>query len=144
MRNQSSAKFTELCGVPLNVDWSPESSVLVHDLPTSPGLYAEIHWEMSGVRIGETGRSIREKIRHDVRWFNDMHKGTAPLQQLKRTIPIALAAKAAGADAFSFYVVSADPRLADKSLRQECERYMFKWVETHKSYVSWNHQKSWR
>jgi len=97
-----------------------------------------------GVRIGETGVSIRGKILHDIRWFQGMHAGTEKPEQLKRTIPIAKTAKEHGASGFAFYVVSDDPRLTDKQLRQDCERHLFKYLEEHPDYDSWNHQTTWR
>ena len=47
-----------------------------------------------------------------------MQDGTAGPAQLRRTLPIALAARSGGPSGFEFYVVSCDPRLADKVLRQ--------------------------
>jgi hypothetical protein len=73
-----------------------------------------------------------------------MQDGTAPADQLRRTLPIALAARATGAAGFEFYVVSCDPRLIDKALRQEVERYMFGWVLSQPTFVDWNRQVSWR
>jgi hypothetical protein len=113
------------------------------DLPSLPGLYAEIHWPSRGVRIGETGRSIRGKIAHDLRWFKGMQDGTAGAAQLRRTLPIALAAPQTGAAGFEFCVVSCDPRLVDKALRQDAERFMFAWVARCAEYVDWNRQISW-
>jgi hypothetical protein len=140
----SSTRSIEFRGITLNVDWTLEDAVHASRLPACPGIYAEIHWPKRGVRIGETGVSIRRKIYHDLGWFKSMHDGTAPQEQLRRTIPIAMTAKEHGAAGFAFYVVSVDPRLKDKSLRQDCERHMFAWLEGHPNYHSWNHQKSWR
>ena len=131
-------------GIQLSVGWQADGGVSVSELPKVPGIYAEIHWPKMGVRVGETGGSIRTKIRHDIHWFNSMWDGSAPPEQLRRTIPIAMTAKESGATAFEFYVVSIDPRLSDKALRQECERFMFRWLEEHPNFVSWNHQRSWR
>ena len=134
----------EYRGILLAVNWKPGVGTSVAELPSTPGLYAEIHWPRRGVRVGETGTGIRRKIQHDIRWFKAMHEGRAPLEQLKRTIPIAQVAKELGAEAFEYYVVSVDPRLTEKSLRQDCERFVFRWLEAHSDYESWNHQKSWR
>jgi hypothetical protein len=139
-----SVRLLEFNGIKLNVDWTPDNALKVERLPTCAGVYAEIHWPKHGVRIGETGVSIRGKILHDIRWFQGMHDGTEAPEQLRRTIPIALAAKEHGASGFAFYVVSDDPRLLDKKLRQECERHLFAWLNDHPGYQSWNHQKSWR
>ncbi len=130
-------------GIHLSVDWSG-NGLAVPELPTLPGIYAEIYVSERGVRIGETGRSIRGKIQHDIRWFSSMHDGTAPPEQLRRTLPIAEAAKRTGADGFAFFVVSCDPRLGDKQLRQDCERHLFEWVRNHSHWIDWNRQRSWR
>lgn len=131
-------------GIALSVNWTVGGGLAVDALPNQAGIYAEVYWSERGVRIGETGRSIRGKIRHDVRWFNSMRDGTAPPEQMRRTLPIAQAAKATGAQGFEYFVVSADPRLEDKALRQDCERFMFEWVRAAQGFVDWNRQVSWR
>ncbi len=136
--------FIEYAGVQLNVEWSSATAILAENLPRCPGIYCEIYLPERGVRIGETGRSIRAKIQHDIRWFTSMCDGTAPQSQLRRTLPIAEAAKKTGAEGFAFFVVSADPRLVDKDLRQTCERHLFAWVRAHCSWIDWNRQRSWR
>jgi hypothetical protein len=93
--------------------------------------------------IGETGDSIRGKIRRNIYWFKRMHNGTAPPEQLRRTLPIAEAAKATGHEGFEFYVVSDDPRLKEKALRQETERFLHAWAKQADGFVNWNRQKSW-
>src|SRR6267142_1319030 len=125
--------FVEFRGIQLNIDWREGGGIPVSSLPAERRLYAEINWETRGVRIGETGISIRGKIRHDIAWFDAMHNGTAPPAQLRRTLPIAIAAKKLGAAGFEFYLVSADPRLGDKAIRQDAERFMFAWVAKHAS-----------
>lgn len=130
-------------GIDLNVDWSG-NGLPVENLPTTAGIYAEVFLPERGVRIGETGNSIRGKIRHDIRWFRSMHNGTAPEHQLRRTLPIAEAAKRAGDVGFAFFVVSSDQRLQEKYLRQSCERFLFDWVREHSDWIDWNRQRSWR
>jgi len=131
-------------GIKLKVDWSPDNAMSIERLPTCAGVYAEIHWPKRGVRVGETGVSIRGKILHDIRWFQGMHHGTEAPEQLRRTIPIAKTAKEHGASGFAFYVISDHPRLRNKQLRQDCERHLFKYLEQHPDYDSWNHQTTWR
>jgi hypothetical protein len=132
-----------LHGIELNVDFTGQGLVVDH-LTTKAGIYAEVYTPERGVRIGETGRSIRGKIKHDIRWFRSMRDGTAPESQLRRTLPIAQAAKRTGDIGFAYFVVSSDPRLEDKVLRQACERFMFEWVRNHPHWVDWNRQRSWR
>ena len=136
-------KLVNYQGIDLLASWRAGEGTNVDVLPNRPGIYAEIYWPQFGVRIGETGRSIRGKIRHDIRWFNSMNDGSAPPEQLRRTLPIAEAAKATGARGFEWYVVSADPLLEDKLLRQDCERFMFNWVRSADGLVCWNRQVSW-
>ena len=131
-------------GLKLNVNWRQGLGTAPESLPNVPGIYAEIYWPERGVRIGETGRSIRGKIKHDLRWFESMKNGTAPPAQLRRTLPIALAAKRTGATGFEFFTVCDDPRLVDKELRQHAERFLFQWVRAQKELVDWNRQVSWR
>jgi hypothetical protein len=130
-------------GVRLNVDLHG-AGLEVGALPTCPSVYAEVHRPSGGVRIGETGNSIRGKIRHDIAWFRSMHLGTAPVAQLRRQHPIALAARKSGAEGFAYFVVGDDPGLADKALRQSSERRVFNWVRAHPDWVDWNRQRSWR
>lgn len=134
----------EFEGIRLNVSWIEGKGVEPEQLPNRPGIYAEIYWPERGVRIGETGNSIRGKIKHDIRWFEGMKNGTEKPEQLRRTLPIAMAAKRTGKVGFEFYVVSADPGLSDKALRQACERHLFDWVRKQPHFVDWNRQKSWR
>ena len=138
------AEIMKFRGIELSVNWATGQGTPVKELPTCAGVYAEIYWPESGVRIGETGISIRGKIRHDIGWFKSMRDGTAAPNQLRRTLPIAMAAKKSGPNGFEFYIVSADPRLIDKELRQECEKFMFKWLKEQVEYKNWNRQKSWR
>ena len=63
------------------MDWCPGAGKRVEDLPTTAGIYAEIYWPERGVRIGETGLSVRDKIRKDIRWFESMKSRTAPVAQ---------------------------------------------------------------
>ncbi|MDX1820110.1 MAG: hypothetical protein R3197_04360 [Paracoccaceae bacterium] len=130
-------------GIQLDLDWEGPG-LAVDQLPTTPGVYAEVYLPERGVRIGETGRSIRGKIRHDIRWFRSMRDGTAPEHQLRRTLPIAQAAKRTGDAGFAFFVVSNDPRLEAKDVRQSCERFVFDWVRRSPYWVDWNRQVSWR
>jgi hypothetical protein len=129
-----------LQGISMNTDWREGAC---SPLPSAPGIYAEVCWPERAVRIGETGRSIRAKVAHDWRWMRAMHDGTAPASQLRRPHPICRAAIELGPVAFEAYTVSADPRLADKALRQELERTLFGWLEG-ACWVNWNRQVSWR
>ena len=118
-------------------------------IPACPGIYAEIHWATHGVRIGETGQSLRGKFIHDAQWMEQMHTGTAPESQLRRLRmsdphPIVVHAAEDGATGFEFFIVCSDTRLGETSLRQDTERFLFDWVRKQPALVDWNRQRSWR
>lgn len=136
-------KTVEFDGISLNVDWSIEKSSDPDRFPDVPGLYAIIHAYQLGVRIGETGNSLRRRIKREISWLNSMKARTASVEDLRRTLPYGLAAQLTGAPGFRFFVVSGNPRLVDKSFRQDCERFMFDWVRQNPTWVDWNRQKSW-
>ena len=126
----------------LNVDWRQGESDRA-TLPTTPGIYAEVFWPARAVRIGETGLSIRAKVGQDWSWLRSMGDGTAPATQLRRSHPICAAAREFGSDGFEAFLVSDDPQLLDKTVRQECERYLFEYVRA-SEWIDWNRQRSWR
>jgi len=130
--------------IPLFTTFEQGGEMKIDRLPSCAGTCAEIYWPQSGMRIGETGNAIRGKIPHDIRWFTSMNNGTPPPHQLRRSLPITEAAKATGALGFEFYVVSRDPRLADKASRQETDRFLFRWAKQAEGFVDWNRQKGWR
>jgi hypothetical protein len=129
-------------GIEMNLDFQQGTSDRLN-LPKTPGIYAEVCWPERGVRIGETGRSIRAKVSHDWSWFKRMYNGTAGQQDLNRPAAICKAAIEHGPDGFEAFLVSADPRLADKDLRQDCERKLFE-VIRESGWADWNLQSSWR
>ncbi|WP_152450249.1 hypothetical protein [Roseivivax sp. THAF197b] len=110
MQKQRNALFED---IQLNVEFTGQG-LAVEYITTRAGIYAEVYKPERGVRIGETGRSICGKIKHDIRWFRSMRDGTAPESQLRRTLPIAQAAKRTGDIGFAYFVVCSDPRLEDK------------------------------
>lgn len=139
--------------VELATDWNPGQGVNMaapsSSVPACPGVYAEVHWATRGVRIGETGTSLRRKFAHDSAWMAHMHAGTAPPSQLRRLAmrsphPIVMSAAQDGPSAFEFFVVTRDLRIANDTLRHDVERYLFSWVRQQRTYLDWNRQRSWR
>ncbi len=131
--------FLNFEGIELNVNWVKGEGLDPNSLPTSPGVFVEVYWRPKpdegigetgkpGVRIGQAGKSIRANIRHDIRWFEGMKNRTEKQEQLRRTLPIAMAAKATGKDGFEFYVASDNPRLENKNLRQRCKSRLFDFI----------------
>lgn len=145
-----------LLGVDVNVDWSQGRGVPLSarerasEIPASAGLYAFVHYstQPAGIRVGES-ESIRARFVAHVGWLQKMRDGTAreaDLRRLQMPDPdgFMVAARQHGRDGFEFHVLSADPRLTDKPLRQEVERGVFEWIRQQRRFTDWNRQRSWR
>lgn len=130
-------------GILLNVDWVKANDVPVDALPRSAGVYAQIHWKSNGVRIGESS-NIRQRHQESRSWLRGMHDGTADATQLRRNNVFCQAAKRDGEAGFGHCVISTDPALEDKGLRDEIERYLFAWVANHPVYHDFNFQPGYR
>ena len=131
----------EYKGILLDLEWTPEKDVPIDQLPSCAGIYAEIHWESFGVRIGHT-KNIRARHRESSNWSRGMHLGTANPSQLKRNNVFCQAAKRDGK--FGHYIISTDPRLNDKTLRLEVEAFLFDWVANHAIFQDFNFQRGWK
>ena len=141
-------------GIDLNMDWRPGRGILLSEpsrgleVPAEPGLYAIVHHASHGVRIGETGQPMRGRFRQHCTWHRNMVNGTARSQDYRRLDmsdpdPYMVAAARDQPSAFEHYVLSTDPRLADKIIRQNVERDVFAWVRAQQLYVDWNRQRAW-
>jgi hypothetical protein len=138
----------------LNLDWTEGTGVSLADVqarrlvPDSPILYAVVSHRLGLVRNGETGRG-RRRVGHEGRWMRDVHAGRGRACDYSRlrmvnADPYVVAAVEHGPASFEFFVVSDDPRLADKSLRQEVERELFRLVRRRLPHLrSCNRQRSW-
>lgn len=139
--------MTVFQGISLFTEFKQGSGLAVERLPASPGIYAWIYWPERGLRIGET-KDLRGKSMSEIRWFKSMHNGTARQKDLRRLAlpdpsPYLQAAVATGDVGFELYLVSDDPRLKDKPLRQEMEIFLHDWAERADGFVNWNRQRSW-
>lgn len=130
-------------GIELNVEWTRTTDIPIDQLPTTAGLYAQIHWRSNGVRIGEAA-NIRSRHQQARSWFNAMHAGTAKEDQLRRNNVFCQAAKRDGESGFGHCIISTDPRLQDKVLRIEIEEYLFIWVAHHPVYQDFNFQAGYQ
>lgn len=128
--------------IALNVDWTSATDIPVDKLPTTAGLYAQIHWRSNGVRIGEAA-NIRSRHQQARSWFKAMHAGTANEDQLRRNNVFCQAAKRDGEFGFGHCIISTDPRLQHKALRTEIEEYLFIWVANHPIYNDFNFQSGY-
>lgn len=128
-------------GIQLDLDWTPDKDIPIDQLPSCAGIYAEIHWESCGVRIGHA-KNIRNRHRESSNWSRAMHSGTASPSQLKRNNVFCQAAKRDGR--FAHCVVSIDPSLNDKTLRLEVEAFLFDWVAKHPVFQDFNYQRGWK
>jgi hypothetical protein len=130
-------------GIDLNLDWTHETDVPIDKLPKCAGVYAQIHWPSNGVRIGHAA-NLRGRHQEARAWFNRMHNGTAPTNQIKRNNVFCQAAKRDGHAGFGHCIISIDSRLSDKVLREEVESFLFHFVATSERYLDFNYQRGYR
>lgn len=126
-------------GVPLLVEWMEGKGLSAHEMPRSPGLYAQIYWPDRAVRIGQSS-NIHTRLREATAWANAMHLGTAREKQLRRKSELCERVKATGNEGFEYFVVSNHPCLSEKTLRMGCEVFLFGWFEATGASLGW---KNW-
>jgi hypothetical protein len=129
-------------GIPLNLDFR-QGLGNVRDLPTGPGIYAQVHWPTRSLRIGES-QSVRKHNLAHIRWADKHRAGTHPAEEAARRGVIVELVKTWGSEGLEHYTISADPRLSDRVLRVECEKFLHAWARTQDQYVNINTQRSYR
>lgn len=126
-------------GIEFNMDWREGTSPRPA-LPQRAGLYCEVIWPVRGIRIGRS-RDIRSRHDGHCSWMKSMKKGTG--SRTARSGPLADHARDWGDIGLETFVLSTDPRLADKDLADECERRLHHWAETQTMWKNFNGEK-WR
>lgn len=115
----------------------------VLDLPTGHGIYAQVHWPTRGLRIGES-QNVRKHNRAHIRWADRHRAGTHIGAIAARRGIIVDLVKKWGSEGLEHYLISDDPRLADRVLRVECEKFLHAWALTQTDYVNLNTQRGYR
>lgn len=129
-------------GVKLNMNFQPGHGD-VNNMPTGHGIYAEIHWPTRNIRIGEAGK-VRARNRAHMRWADKHRAGTHKPDQAKRQGPIVDLARRWGSEGLEYYLISNDPRLTDRVLRVECEKFLHEWARNQGTYNNINRQRGYR
>ncbi|CTQ76204.1 hypothetical protein LAX5112_04516 [Roseibium alexandrii] len=114
------------------------------EMPSGPGIYAEIHWPTNSLRIGES-KNIKSRNRGHISWANRQRSGQISNRESRRKGPIVDLAKRWGAEGLEHFLISNDERLVDRELRVECEKYLHHWAKYHqRTYRNLNRQRGYR
>ena len=129
-------------GIVLNLDFEKDLGHL-DKMPTGHGIYAEVHWPTMSLRIGESQAVRARNLRH-IRWA-DKHKAKSHNEKetARRGVIVDLV-KQWGSFGLEHYLISNDPRLSDRVLRVECEKFLHEWARTQTTYVNINTQRGYR
>ncbi len=129
-------------GIPLHLDFRRGFGD-VSKMPTGFGIYAEIHWPTLNLRIGES-QNVRARNLAHIRWADKHRFGThSPKETLRRGRIVDLV-KEWGSEGLEHYLITSHPRLADRVLRVECEKFLHAWARTQTQYVDINTQRGYR
>lgn len=132
----------EFDGIPLILDFVRGHGD-VRLLPNGPGIYAQVHWPALSLRIGESGHVRSHNLAH-IRWAEKHRAGTHAPHLANRRGNIVDLVRIWGAKGLEHYLVSDHPRLADRVLRVECEKYLHGWARGQTIYVNINTQRGYR
>jgi len=112
-------------------------------ITTGHGIYAEVHWPTRSLRIGES-KNVRARNRQHVAWANKHRAGTHSAIEAARQGVIVDLVKEWGSEGLEHYLISNDPRLADRELRVECEKFLHEWARSQAEYRNINTQRGYR
>ena len=129
-------------GIKLNLEFRPGQGT-VDAMPTGHGIYAEVHWPTKSLRIGES-KAVRARNRAHMRWAQKHRDGSHTPKEAQRQGPIVELAKAWGAEGLEYYLISDDPRLADRELRVACEKHLHEWARKQTRFRDLNGQRGYR
>ena len=132
----------EYHGIVLNLDFRPGAGD--NDRITiGHGIYAEVHWPTLSLRIGES-QNVRARNRQHIAWANKHRDGTHSQKEATRRGVIVELVKEWGSEGLEHFLISNDPRLADRELRVECEKFLHAWARTQTQYRNLNTQRGYR
>lgn len=129
-------------GIQLNLTFAPGHGD-VNRMPVGHGIYAEVHWPTRSLRIGES-KAVRARNLAHIRWADKHRQGTHGPREAGRCGVIVELVKAWGSEGLEHYLVSNDPRLADRVLRVECEKYLHDRARNQTDFVNINTQRGYR
>ncbi len=112
-------------------------------MPRGPGIYAEIHWPTMSLRIGES-KNVHARNRGHINWANKHRSGTHKEKETNRQGIIVELVKEWGSEGLEHFLISDDPRLADRELRVECEKELHEWARSQTTFRDINTQRSYR
>lgn len=127
-------------GINFNLDFKKGQG---DNIPNTAGIYAEVHWPTLNLRIGES-KKMRARNQGHIRWADKHKAGTHSEKEAKRQGRIVELVKIWGSDGLEHFLISADPRLADRVLRVECEKHLHEWARTQTIYKNLNTQRGYR
>ena len=132
----------EFRGIELNLDFRPGFGDL-SNMPAGHGIYAEIHWPTRSIRIGES-QAVRARNLSHMRWANKHREGAHGPKEAQRRGPIVDLAKRWGSQGLEYYLISNHPKLADRELRVECEKFLHEWAGSQTEFRNMNNQSGYR
>ena len=115
----------------------------VRKMPVGHGIYAEVHWPTRNLRIGES-QGVRARNLAHIRWADKHREGTHTVKESSRRGRIVDLVRVWGSEGLEYYLISADPRLADRMLRVECEKFLHEWARTQSEFIDLNTQRGYR
>jgi len=113
------------------------------EMPRGPGIYAEIHWPTMSLRIGES-KNVHARNRGHINWANKHRAGTHNEKETNRQGIIVDLVKEWGSEGLEHFLISGDPRLADRELRVECEKELHEWARRQTTFRDINTQRGYR
>jgi hypothetical protein len=132
----------EFQGIKLNLDFHPGFGD-VRNMPTGHGIYAEIHWPTRSIRIGES-KAVQSRNKSHIRWANKHLEGTHGTKEAQRRGEIVELVKNWGSSGLEYYLISNHPKLADRELRVECEKFLHEWARVQINFRNLNAQRGYR
>ena len=127
----------------LHIDF-PEGKGDVANMPTTPGVYAEIHRPTNYIRIGHAD-NMRARNKRHIEWAEKhrlkIHTKPSEISRANNgNSEITEIAKKWGAYGLEYFVVCDDPRLSDKNQRLAVENFMHEWCRQQKTYYNMNRE----
>ena len=122
----------------------PKGAGSVDQMPSAPGVYAEIHRAVNYIRVGHS-TNMRSRNKAAMTWAERHKTGThTKASEIKRAAngnsEITEIVKRYGAEGMEFYVICDDPRLVDKTERQALENFMHEWCRKQSVYFDINRE----